>query len=75
MMTDEEHERRVAALDRAAATPIPRDLSRRIAAEIETHTMNAGIDHGEVMIAVQVAYPLIVEYLAEASSSDSPTGS
>lgn len=71
-MTAEEQARREAAMERAAATPLPRDLSRLIAAEIEPHTMNAGIDHGEVMIGVEIAYPLILDYLRE--HPDVPAG-
>lgn len=63
MMTDEEHARRVAAMDRAAACPIPVDLSREVSAVIESHTMNVELDHGETMTAIEIAYPVIVDWL------------
>jgi hypothetical protein len=53
------------ALRLALDTPMPRDLNRAIAGEIEPHTMNVEIDHGEVMTAVKIAYPLILDYLRE----------
>jgi hypothetical protein len=63
---DDIEARRGAALQRALDTPIPSELKQRLADEIEPHTMNAGIKHGEVMIAVQIAYPLIVDIDVEA---------
>lgn len=64
-MTDDEHARREASMERMLANPMPRDLSQAVAAEIEPHTLNAGIKHREVMIAVEIAYPLIRDYLRE----------
>lgn len=65
MMTDEEHARREAAMERMLANPMPRDLSEAVAHEIEPHTLNAYLKHAEVMIAVEIAYPLIRDYLRE----------
>lgn len=65
MMSDDEHARREAAMERMLANPMPRDLARAVAEEIEPHTLNAGIKHREVMIAVKIAYPLIRDYLRE----------
>jgi hypothetical protein len=42
--------------------PIPADLARQIADQIEPVTMNSGVDHGDVMGAIDVAFPLILGY-------------
>jgi hypothetical protein len=55
--------RREAALERAHDNPMPQDLRRAIADEIEPHTMNVEIDHGDVMTAIAISYPLIRDYL------------
>lgn len=65
MMTDDEHARREAAMERMLANPMPRELSQAVADEIEPHTLNAAIKHREVMIAVEIAYPLIRDYLRD----------
>jgi hypothetical protein len=64
-MTDEEQARREAAMERMLANPMPRELSQQVAAEIEPHTLNADLKHGEVMLAVKIAYPLIRDFLRE----------
>lgn len=68
-MSDVDVEALDRALQRSLDNPIPRDLKRRIADEIEPHTMNSYLDHGEVMTAIQIAYPLIRDYLAEHGES------
>lgn len=45
--------------------PMPVELHQIIADEIEPHTMNMGHDHGDTMICVEVAWPFILDYLAE----------
>ena len=62
-MTDEEHDRREVALQRALDNPMPSDLEEAVSNEIVPHCMNAYLKHGEVMIAVEIAYPLIRDYL------------
>lgn len=62
-MEPEEYEALNRALQRALDNPIPHELGRLIADEIEPFTMNAGIKHGEVMSAINIAYPLIRDYL------------
>lgn len=62
-MTSEDEDRREAALQRALDNPMDDGLRRGIATEIEPHTMNMGIDHGEVMTAIDIAYPLIRDWL------------
>jgi hypothetical protein len=50
-------------LGRAQAEPMPSDLRRAIASLIEPHTMNMQIKHRDVMECIDVAYPLIREFL------------
>lgn len=58
MTTQDERER---SLRRALDEPMPTDLRRQIEDLIEPHTMNMGIDHGDVMECIAVAYPVIAE--------------
>ena len=58
-MTDQREE----SLQRALAEPMPRELRDQVAGLIEPHTVNAGIDHDEVMTCIEVAFPVIRDYL------------
>lgn len=58
------NDERERSLRRALDEPIPDDLRWQIETTIEPHTMNATIDHGDVMDCVAVAYPVIKDYLA-----------
>lgn len=63
---DEETRARLDAIEqRAADIPMPRDLRSTVADGIEPHTMNYGIKHGPVLEAIELAYPLILDYLRE----------
>jgi hypothetical protein len=42
--------------------PIPEDLARMIADQIEPVTENMGVDHGDVMVAIDTAFPVILNY-------------
>lgn len=64
-VTGEEQDQREAALLHALTNPMPRELSRAVADVIEPQTLNAGVDHGEVMSCIDVAYPLIRDFLRD----------
>lgn len=42
--------------------PIPADLRQTIEDQIEPVTMNVGAEHDDTMHAIEVAYPLILNY-------------
>lgn len=44
----------------AATHPMPPTLARLIGDAIEPHTQNCRIDHGDVLEAIEMVYPLIV---------------
>ncbi len=48
----------------AADNPMPRELRDRIADWIEPHTLNCDIKHRDVMDAIDLAFPLIRDWLA-----------
>lgn len=50
-------------LARAQAEPMPAGLRDAIEDRIEPHTINMGLDHGDVMRCIRVAYPLIRDWL------------
>lgn len=52
-------------VQRGLDNPIPRELERLLADYIEPQTMNARIDHGEVMDCIAIAYPQIRDYLRD----------
>lgn len=58
---------RQAALQRSLDEPMPGDLGAQVGALIEPQTMNAGIPHDEVMICIEIAFPVIRDYLREHS--------
>jgi hypothetical protein len=63
-LTDEQRdEEREVSLQRALDEPMPRDLNQRIMDLIEPHTMNTGADHDDTMTCIQVAFPVIRDYL------------
>lgn len=57
------------ALDRvkrlAVDNPMPAPLTQQIANWIEPHTMHVEADHADVMDAIEIAFPLIRDYLTE----------
>jgi hypothetical protein len=52
-----------ASLQRALDEPMPKDLSDTVKALIEPHTINMYLDHGDVMDCIDVAFPVIRDYL------------
>jgi hypothetical protein len=44
---------------------MPPELRGQVEDLIEPHTMNMGIDHGDVMDCIKVAYPVIRDWLRE----------
>lgn len=63
MLDDDELARYEAMQQRAEETPMPRELEEQVADWIVPHTMNSQLKHGEVVIAIEYAYPLIRDYL------------
>ena len=64
-LTDEERERREVAMQRALDNPMPSALEEAVSDEIVPHCMNAYLKHREVMLAVEIAYPLIRDFLRD----------
>jgi len=64
-LTREQIDAMEASLERAMAEPMPRELHGKIADLIEPHTMNTYADHGETMTCIEVAYPVIRDWLRE----------
>jgi hypothetical protein len=62
---DEQESAREASLQRALDEPMPDDLKSAIADLIEPHTMNMYLDHGDTMTCIEVAFPVIREWLRE----------
>lgn len=63
------------ALQRALDEPMPRDLREQIADLIEPHTINSSIKHGDVMEAIDIAFPVIRDYLsAQGATTDDNAG-
>lgn len=50
-------------LIRAMAEPMPPVLRMALAHLIEPHTMNMYLDHGDTMTCIEVAWPVIRDYL------------
>lgn len=46
----------------AGEHPIPDDLRAMIEDQIEPVTMNMGVDHDDVMSAIEAAFPLVLNY-------------
>lgn len=63
MLDDYEIERLEEAQQLSADNPLPRDLEDAIGLWIEPHTMNVQAEHADVMEAIELAYPLIRDYL------------
>jgi hypothetical protein len=63
--TDDGEAAREASIRRAQAEPMPAELRSQVEDLIEPHTMNMGIDHGDVMTCIRVAYPVIRDWLRE----------
>lgn len=62
-LTPEEEDQREAALQRALDNPMPLELEEAVSDAIVPHTLNASLKHREVMIAIEIAYPVIRDYL------------
>lgn len=62
-MDEFELERLEEAQQRAEECPLPGELEKLIALWIEPHTMNVQAEHADVMEAIEMAYPLIRDYL------------
>jgi hypothetical protein len=62
-LTAEQSASHDASLQRALDEPMPRDLRKSIAALIEPHTINMSLDHGDTMDCIDVAFPVIRDYL------------
>jgi len=52
-------------LRHALDNPMPDELRQAVAEQIEPYTINAYLDHGDVMDCIKIAYPLIRDYLAQ----------
>ena len=64
-LTSEQSRSRVESLQRALDEPMPRELSDKIADLIEPHTLNMYLKHRDVMECIDVAFPVIRDYLRE----------
>ena len=53
------------AFELAEQHPMAPELRKQIAAWIEPHTVNTRTDHSDAMLCVDIAYALIVAYIAE----------
>jgi hypothetical protein len=49
----------------ASDNPMPRELKRQIDNWIEPQTVDTQTDHGDVMDCIEIAFPLIRDWLAE----------
>ena len=62
-LTAEQSASRRASLRRALAEPMPRDLREQLEDLIEPHTINMYLKHRDVMDCIDVAFPVIRDYL------------
>lgn len=51
--------------DDEGTEPMPHDLRRKVAEVIEPHTINCYADHGDTMHCIDVAFPVICEWIRE----------
>lgn len=58
-------DRREAAVQRGLDNPMPPELREAVADGIEPETINLYLKHGDVMGCIDIAYPLIRDYLRE----------
>lgn len=63
-LSPEQTEHIETTLGRALADPMPRELHRQIADLIEPHTINMELKHGDVMLCIKVAFPVIRDWIA-----------
>jgi hypothetical protein len=61
-MTESERE---ASLERAMDEPMPPELRGQLADLIEPHTINMYLKHGDVMDCIDVAWPVIRDWLRD----------
>ena len=64
-MTPEQTAAYEAGLRRSLDEPMPAELRGLVEDLIEPHTINMGIDHGDVMSCIRVAWPVIRDWLRE----------
>ncbi len=62
-LTPEQNASREASLRRALDEPMPRELSEQIKDLIEPHTLNMYLKHRDVMDCIDVAYPVIRDWV------------
>jgi hypothetical protein len=62
-LTREQNRSREATLQRSLDEPMPRELTGQIQDLIEPHTMNMYLKHGDVMTCIDVAFPVIRDWL------------
>lgn len=68
-MTRKHIEAEEASLQRALDEPMPRDLNEVIQNLIEPHTINMSLKHGDVMDCIDVAWPVIRDYIQQGPGS------
>jgi hypothetical protein len=64
-LTPEQSASRVESLQRSLDEPMPDPLRGQLEDLIEPHTINMYLDHGDVMTCIDVAFPVIRDYLRE----------
>lgn len=64
-LTPEQIQSMDASLRRALDEPMPRELKGAIADLIEPHTLNMYLKHRDVMECIDVAFPVIRDYLRD----------
>lgn len=64
-MTPEQNTSREASMGRALAEPIPPELRGQVEDLIEPHTINMYLKHRDVMTCIDVAWPVIRDWLRE----------
>lgn len=64
-MTPEQIASQEQSLERALREPMPRELQHQVADLIEPHTINMYLKHRDVMECIDVAFPVIRDYLRE----------
>lgn len=64
-LTDEQGAAIEADIRRSLDEPMPQPLRRALGALIEPHTINMYIKHRDVMECIDVAFPVIMDYLRQ----------
>lgn len=71
-LTADESRRRDESLRRSLDEPMPRELRDQLADLIEPHTLNMYLKHGDVMTCINVAFPVIRDWLREHPEAAAP---